>query len=103
MNVADCLTLDVYNHTNIERVRQDEEIARKKEEAEEARMQQEDAERRIAELRRRAVKRQGGVVPDLEDGGAGRQGIPGEGDPSQQMQVLDNAPHAPKTREHGTY
>ena len=49
------------------------------------------------------MKRQGGVVPDLEDGGAGRQGIPGEGDPSQQMQVLDNAPHAPKTREHGTY
>lgn len=99
MNVADCLTLDVYNHNNIERVRQDEEIARKKEEAEEARMQQEDAERRMMELRKRAVERQPG------SGGEeiAEQGIPGEGGPSQRMQILDNVSHAPKTREHGPY
>ena len=97
--VTDGVKLDVYNHANIERVRQDEEIARKKEEAEEARMQQEDAERRMMELRKRAVERQAGSGGEE----AGEQGVLDEGGPSQQMQILDSVPHAPKTREHGLY
>ena len=62
-------------------------------------MQQEDAERRMMELRKRAVERQPG------SGGEeiAEQGIPGEGGPSQRMQILDNVSHAPKTREHGPY
>ena len=66
-------------------------------------MQQEDAERRIMELRRRAVERQGGGVPGSGGEGEGGQGVPGEGGPSQRMQILGSAHYAPQTRENDAY
>ncbi|KAF8436110.1 hypothetical protein BGX38DRAFT_1215568 [Terfezia claveryi] len=68
---------NVYNADNIERVRRDEEIARKKEEEEETKMKQEDADRRMMELRKRALERQDGTVSSVGGGEGGEKLLTG--------------------------